>query len=178
MRNTETVTVVVGIGRDVRPLIVWAGDRTKPEDRLIAGFETFPRRPHFLDEAKTRWKAEVDVPVGRVVTTGRGRWPIDGEIHLATAAGLQPMSYVEAMDHLDPDPQRIADRAAQRAHDTAADLARLPHDLARFVGRHAFQNGVHPIGNSYYFAERCSQRQAYWRRATRAEVKALNASVT
>lgn len=108
---TVTVTVVVRVGDDIRPLVVWAGDRTRLGDRLVTGFDRFERRPHFLDEAKTRWKAEIDVPVGRVVTTGTARWPLDREIFFSTPDGLVPLSYADAMDHLDPDPTRVADRA-------------------------------------------------------------------
>lgn len=169
----ETVRVIVRVGDDVRPIVLWSGTRTHLEDRLVGGFERYAREQHWIDPERTRWKVAVHVPVGHVVTTTKARFPIDGEIHVATPDGLSPLSYADAMDALDPDPARIADRAAQREHDAAADAAGLPATLTRFVGAHTLQNGVHRIGNSAYFAERCTARQAYWRRATRAEVAAL-----
>lgn len=174
MRN-ETVTVVVGVGRHVRPVVVWAGDRTRKEDCLVAGFERFERRPHLVDADRQVWKAEVDVPIGRVVTTSASKWPGSDDLFLATAGGLERISYEQVFDMLDPDPIRIAERAAQRAHDAAADAERLPRELARFVGAHGLRNGVHAHGQSYVYAERCTARQAYWRRATRAEAEACRA---
>ncbi|WP_342108714.1 hypothetical protein [Methylobacterium sp. SI9] len=168
-----TLRVIVRVGDDIRPAIVWAGTRTHLEDRLVGGFERYAREQHWIDEARTRWKIAVHVPIGSVVTTTKARFPIDGEIYLATPDGLSPLSYADAMDALDPDPLRIANRDAQREHDRLADAAGLPMQLTRFVGRHDLQNGVHRVGNSAYFAERCTARQAYWRRATRAEVAAL-----
>lgn len=169
----ERLTVVVRVGEDIRPVVLWSGTRTHLEDRLVGGFERFAREQHWIDEARTRWKVAVHVPVGSVITTTKARFPIEGELFLATASGLAALSYADAMDALDPDPVRIADRAAQRAHDAAADAAGLPATLTRFVGAHSLQNGVHATGDSFYFAERCTARQAYWRRATRAEVEPL-----
>jgi hypothetical protein len=170
--EAAVVTVVVRVGDDVRPLVVWAGDSTQTSDRLVTGFERYERRPHYLDAERTRFKAEVYVPVGRIVTTARSRWPGPGEIFLATTAGLKPLSYDDAMDALDPDPTRVADRAAQRDLDARADAACLPKALTRFVGGHGLVEGIQPIGHSHAFAERCTARQAFWRRATLAEVRA------
>ncbi|MGU3286074.1 hypothetical protein [Methylobacterium mesophilicum] len=169
---------MVRIGDDVRPLVIWAGDRTRLEDRLVTGFDRYERRPHALDGEQTRFKAEVDVPVGRIVTTARSRWPMDGEIFLATPDGLQPLSYEAAMDHLDPDPQRVIDRAAQRVLDAHADEAGPPKSLTRLVGPHSLVEGVQAIGNAIGYAERCTARQAYWRRATLAEARAFEAGRT
>lgn len=152
-------------------MLLWSGTRTHLEDRLVGGFGRFAREQHWIDEARTRWKVAVDVPVGHVVTTTKAKFPIEGELFLATPEGLAPLSYADAMDALDP--ARIADRAAQREHDRLADQAGLPMQLTRFVGRHDLENGVHATGDSHYYAERCTARQAYWRRATRAEVAAL-----
>ncbi|TXM71206.1 hypothetical protein FV229_00145 [Methylobacterium sp. WL120] len=172
------MTVVVRVGDHVRPLVVWAGDRTQTADKLVAGFERFERRQHFLDEERTRFKAEIDVPIGRVVMTGTCRWPLDKEIFFSTPDGLVPMSYADAMDHLDPNPVRIADRAAQRVLDAHADEAGLPRTLTRFVGPHTLVAGVQAVGNSLAYAERCTARQAWWRRATLAEARAWDAGRT
>ncbi len=92
-------------------------------------------------------------------------------IFVVEATGLRRIPYDEAFDRLDPD--GAEDRAAQRIHDAAADAEGLPRELARFVGEHGLANGVHRCGNSAYYAERCTRRQAYWRRASREEVAAL-----
>lgn len=167
-----TVTVVLRAGAVLRPVLVWSGTRTRLEDRLVAGFTSFPKRQHFLDEAQTTWKSAHDLPVGAVVTTARN-CPWDDDTFLVGPEGLQPLTREQAWDLLDP--AGAEDRAAQREHDAAADAAGLPATLTRFVGAHTLYNGVHHVGNSYYWAERCTARQAYWRRATRAEVAALNA---
>lgn len=113
---------------------------------------------------------------GAVVTTTRGREPTGREVFLATAADLEALGYDAAWDLLDP--ARAADRAAQREHDRRADEAGLPRDLARFVGAYTLRDGVHRVGNSAYFAERCTAKPAYWRRATRAEAEACEAGRT
>jgi hypothetical protein len=171
MRPIEIITVELGSGVVCRPVIVWCGTRTVLADRLVASFERFPGRPKAIDEAGTRWRSEHDVPVGAVFTTTRGREPYDGSLFLVTAAGLEPISYVDAWDRLDP--AGSEERAAQRAHDAAADAEGLPRELARFVGSHSLRNGVHRAGDSFVYAERCTGKQAFWRRATREEVAAL-----
>lgn len=166
-----TVTVVLRAGAILRPVLVWSGTRTRLEDRLVAGFTSYPKRQHFLDEQRTTWKSEHDLPVGAVVTTARNT-PWDDDVFHVTADGLQAITRAQAWDLLDP--AGAEDRAAQREHDRLADAEGLPRQLTRFVGRHDLQNGVHATGNSFYFAERCTARQAYWRRASRAEVATLS----
>ncbi|SFM16112.1 hypothetical protein [Methylobacterium pseudosasicola] len=166
----ETATVVMRAGAILRPVLVWSGTRTRLEDRLVAGFAAYPKRPHYLDAARTTWRSEHDLPVGVIVTTGRSI-PWDDDTYLVTADGLQPLTREQAWDMLDP--AGAEDRAAQRAHDAAADAAGLPATLTRFVGAHSLQNGVHRTVTSAYFAERCTARQAFMRRATWAEVAGL-----
>lgn len=170
MRPIEIITVELRAGAVCRPVTVWRGTRTQLSDRLVASFDTFPQRPRYLDAACTRWRSEHDLPVGEVITTA-AKELIESELRLVTPSGLEPICYAAAWDLLDP--AGAEDRAVQRAHDAAADEAGLPRELTRFVGVHGLQNGVHPEGNSAYYAERCTARQAFWRRATRAEVGAL-----
>lgn len=166
----KTVTIVLRAGAILRPVLVWSGTRTRLEDRLVAGFQAFPKRQHFLDEQRTTWKSEHDLPVGAIVTTARST-PWDDDTFLVGPDGLQAITRAQAWDLIDP--AGAEDRAAQREHDRLADAAGLPATLTRFVGAHSLQNGVHRVGNSAYFAERCTARQAYWRRVSRAEVAAL-----
>ncbi|MEL6061361.1 hypothetical protein [Methylobacterium sp. DCY52] len=157
-------------GAVLRPVLVWSGTRTRLEDRLVAGFQSYPKRPHYIDEAQTTWKSAHDLPVGAVVTTAR-QTPWDDDTYLVTPDGLNAITRAQAWDIIDP--AGAEDRAAEREHHHRADLEALPLHLTRFVGHHGFQDGVHPAGNSYYFAERCTRRQAFMRRATRAEIAAL-----
>lgn len=171
LSGTTTLTVELGSGVVCRPVIVWSGTRTQLSDRLVASFERFPGGPIAVDPAGTRWRSSHTLPVGAVMTTTRFREPYDGSIFVVTSTCLEPISYADAWDLIDP--AGAEERAAQRAHDALADEAGLPRELTRFVGAHTLRNGVHATGNSLYFAERCTARQAYWRRATRAEVGAL-----
>lgn len=164
------MVVELRAGAVCRPVLVWGGTRTQLADRLVAGFDAFPKRPKFLDASQTAWRSEHDLPLGAVVTTA-SRALIESELRLVTERGLEPISYASAWDILDP--AGAEERALQRAHDALADEAGLPREFTRFVGAHTLRNGVHGIGKSYYVAERCTARQAFWRRATRAEVAAL-----
>lgn len=171
LSGTETVIVELGSGVVCRPVIVWCGTRTVLSDRLVARFERYPGGPIAVDPAGTRWRSSHTLPVGAIMTTTRGREPYDGSLFLVAAAGLEPISYVDAWDRLDP--AGAEDRAVQRAHDALADEAGLPRELSRFVGSHTLRNGIHQAGNSFVYAERCTGRQAFWRRATREEVATL-----
>ncbi|MCE3043354.1 hypothetical protein, partial [Lacticaseibacillus rhamnosus] len=71
----------------LRPVLVWSGTRTRLEDRLVAGFQSYPKRPHYIDEAQTTWKSAHDLPVGAVVTTAR-QTPWDDDTYLVTPDGL------------------------------------------------------------------------------------------
>lgn len=166
---TGSVRVVLRAGTTVRRVDVWSGTRTQTSERLVTG-RPFPSEQHYLDAARTRWQAGFELPVGEVVTTARGREPAEGTLFLVGECGLGPLGYDAAWDLVDP--AGAADRAAQREHDALADRAGLPRELARFVGAHALCDGVHPVGESFYFAERCTARQAFYRRATRPEVEA------
>lgn len=175
----ERVPVELASGDVCRPVTVWSGTRTQTADRLFPSFDAYPRRPKAIEHAAgTRWRSEHVLPIGggAVVTTTRGREPTGREVFLATAADLEALGYDAAWDLLDP--ARAADRAAQREHDRRADEAGLPRDLARFVGAYTLRDGVHRVGNSAYFAERCTAKPAYWRRATRAEAEACEAGRT
>lgn len=165
-----TVRVVLPAGATVRQVDVWSGTRTSLHARLVT-VRPFPSQQHFIDEARTRWKAGFDLPLGEVVTTCRVREPGEGQLILVTEDGLEPLTYAQAWDRVDP--TGAEEGLAEMEHDARAAKAGLPRELTRFVGAHALQNGVHPIGESHYFAERCTARQAYWRRATRAEIEAL-----
>ena len=145
------------------PVVIWTGTRTRTEPSLACALQPCGRIDVRL------WEA----PIGDVVTDEFGRAPCDSRIFVVEPTGLRRVSRDEAFDILDP--PGAADRAAQRIHDAAADAEGLPRQLARFVGAHDLRDGVHAVGNSHYFAERCTRRQAYWRRATRAEVEALGA---
>jgi len=147
----------------VSPLVVWQGTRTRTVPTLAIALRPCRR----VDAPGRVW----DVPVGDVVTTDEGRFPFRHMIYVAEPAGLRRIEFDDAFDLLDP--EGAADRAAQRAHDALADAEGLPRELARFVGEHGLANGVHRVGNSAYYAERCTKRQAYWRRASREEVAAL-----
>lgn len=164
------VRVVLRAGTTVRRVDVWAGTRTQLGERLVTG-RPFPSEQHFLDAARTRWMPAFELPVGEVVTTARGREPAEGTLFLVGEGGLEPIGYAQAWDGVDPD--GAAERALDREHAARADAAGLPRELTRFVGVHGLRDGVHAIGESAYFAERCTARQAFWRRATRAEVEAL-----
>lgn len=168
--GTEIVVVELRAGAVCRPVLVWGGTRTQVADRLVAGFDAFPRRQKFLDASQTAWRSEHELPVGAVVTTA-SRELIESELRRVTRAGLEPISYAAAWHLLDP--SGAEERALHRAHDAFADEAGLPRELSRFVGAHTLRNGVHRAGDSYVYAERCTARQAFWRRATRDEVAAL-----
>lgn len=165
------VRVVLRAGAKVSRVGVWAGTRTQTRARLVTGWPYYSAGPHFLDEARTRWMPSFALPLGEVVTTARGREPGEGTLFLVSEAGLEPLGYDAAWDRIDP--ACAADRAAQREHDARAAKAGLPRELTRFVGAHGLRDGIHPIAESFYFAERCTARQAFWRRATRAEIEAL-----
>lgn len=163
--------VVLRAGTKVSRVGVWAGTRTQTRARLVTGWPYYSAGPHFLDEARTKWQPAFDLPIGEVVTTCRVRDPGEGQLFLVREGGLEPIGYDAAWDLVDP--AGAAERALDREHAARADAAGLPRELTRFVGGHAFENGVHPLGNSFYFAERCTARQAFYRRATRAEVEAF-----
>lgn len=165
--------VAVRAGSTVSRVDVWAGTRTQTWERLVSGRPFRVAGQHWLDDARTRWQPTYDLPLGVVVTTCRGREPGDRELHLVTETGLQPITRADAWRIVDP--ADLSGGLAQMQHDDRAREAGLPREMARFVGAHSFRNGVHPIGNSFYFAERCTARQAYYRRATRAEVEAHGA---
>lgn len=162
--------MVLRTGTTVRRVDVWAGTRTQLGERLVTG-RPFPSEQAFLNPERTRWQPAFDLPVGEVVTTARGREPANGTLFLVGPAGLEPIGYAHAWDRVDP--AGAAERALDRGHAARADAAGLPRELTRFVGAHGLRDGVHRVGESAYFAERCTARQAYWRRATRAEVEAL-----
>lgn len=166
-----TVRVVLRAGAKVSRVGVWAGTRTQTRARLVTGWPYYSAGPHFLAEARTKWQPAFDLPVGEVVTTCRVRDPGEGQLFLVTEAGLEPIGYDAAWDLVDP--AGAAERALDRDHSARADQAGLPRELTRFVGSHGLRDGVHRVGESAYFAERCTAKQAFWRRATRAEVEAL-----
>lgn len=165
-----TVRVILRSGTTVRRVDVWAGTRTQVTERLVTG-RPFPSEPHFLDEARTRWMPTFELPLGELVTTAKGREPAEGTLFLVGEGGLEPIGYDDAWDLVDP--AGAAERALDREHAARADEAGLPRELTRFVGAHTLRDGVHPAGNSYVYAERCTAKQAFYRRATRAEVEAL-----
>lgn len=164
------VRVAVPAGSTVSRVDVWAGTRTQNWERLVAGRPFHSAGQHWLDEARTRWQPSYELPLGEVVTTCRGREPLERELFLVAETGLQPLSRADAWRLVDP--EGLTGGLAQMMHDDRARDAGLPRELARFVGAHTFQNGVHPVGNSFVYAERCTPRQAFYRRATRAEVEA------
>lgn len=166
-----TVRVVLRAGTKVSRVGVWAGTRTQTRARLVTGWPYYSAGPHFLDEARTKWQPAFDLPIGEVVTTCRVRDPGEGQLFLVREGGLEPLSYADAWDRVDP--AGAAERALDREHAARADASHLPRELTRFVGVHGLKDGVHPVAISHYYAERCTARQAYWRRATRAEVEAL-----
>ncbi|MCP1546205.1 hypothetical protein J2W80_006097 [Methylorubrum extorquens] len=165
-----TVRVVLPAGSTVRLVDVWSGTRTSLHARLVT-VRPFASVQHFLNAERTRWKAGFDLPIGEVVTTCRVREPAAGQLFLVTEDGLEPLTYAQAWDRVDP--TGAEEGLAEMEHDARAAKAGLPRELTRFVGPHSLQNGVHPIGDSHYYAERCTVRQAFWRRATRAEIEAL-----
>lgn len=142
-------------------VVLWQGTRTRTDVSLANAL-----RPCRRLDARL-WEATV----GEVVTDEFGRSPGDDRIFVVEPTGLRRVSRDEAFDVLDP--PGAADRAAQRVHDALADAEGLPRQLTRFVGAHDLRDGVHRVGNSAYYGERCTRRQAYWRRATRVEVAAL-----
>lgn len=168
-----TVRVVLRAGAKVSRVGVWAGTRTQTRARLVTGWAYYSAGPHYLDAARTRWQPAYDLPVGEVVTTARGREPGEGSLFIVGEGGLEPIGYDAAWDRVDP--AGAAERALDREHDARADAAGLPREMTRFVGAHAFRDGVHLLGNSFVYAERCTARQAFYRRATRAEVAAHGA---
>lgn len=148
------------------PVVIWIGTRTRTEPSLACALQPCGRVDTWL------WEA----PVGDIVTNEFGRAPCDSRLFVVEPTGLRRISRDEAFDLLDP--PGAEDRAAQRAHDALADAEGLPRTLSRFVGDHGLRDGVHRVENSHYFAERCTRRQAYWRRASRAEVAAFEAGRT
>ncbi len=163
--HTDSKAVRIA-ARWLSPILVWEGTRTRTEPTLVISLRPCRRIDVRL------WEAEV----GEIVTTDTGRFPFRHMLSVVTEDGLAPIDYDEAFDILDP--PGAEDRAAQRIHDAAADAEGLPRQLARFVGEHDLRDGVHRVGNSHYFAERCTRRQAFWRRASRAEVAALGGQRT
>ncbi|WP_375275790.1 hypothetical protein [Methylorubrum thiocyanatum] len=165
------VRVAVRAGSTVSRVDVWAGTRTQAWERLVTGRPYRSAGQHWLDDARTRWQPAYDLPLGEVVTTCRGREPGDRELFFVTEEGLQPISRADAWRIVDPGD--VTGGLAQMQHDDRAEAAGLPREMTRFIGAHTLRDGVHQIGNSYYFAVRCTAKQAYFRRATRAEVEAL-----
>lgn len=160
--DSQTVRVRVR-ARWLSPLVVWEGTRTRTRPTLAIRLRPCRR----VDAPGRVW----DVPVGEVVTTDEGKFPDPRAIYVVESAGLRRVEYDAAFDLLDP--EGAAERADERAHDALADAEGLPRELARFVGEHAMRDGVHRVGGSHYYEERCTRRQAFWRRASRAEVAAL-----
>ena len=165
-----TVRVVLRAGTTVRRVDVWAGTRTQLVERPVTGRHS-PRQEACRKHVRSPEQPTLDLALGEVVTTARGREPAEGTLFLVGEAGLEPLSYADAWDRVDP--AGAGERALDREHAARADASHLPRELTRFVGVHGLKDGVHPVAISHYYAERCTARQAYWRRATRAEVEAL-----
>ena len=103
----------------------------------------FPSETHYLTPERTRWQPAFDLPIGEVVTTARGR-----EHPVPRRAGWPGAAWLRC---------RLGSRVPGR----------------RRRGAHGLRDGVHRVGASAYFAERCTARHAFYRRATKAEVEAL-----
>lgn len=128
-----TVRVVLRAGAVVRRVDVWAATRTSLHVRLVTR-RSLPTETHCRDAARTRWMSSFELSVGELVTTARGREPIEGELFAVCGGGLEPIGYNAAWDCLYP--AGAAERAAQREPDARAAAADLPRELTRFVGAH------------------------------------------